>query len=147
MEMDQKWGVAGREGEDRRTGGEQRHPSQKPRWRKLKELSGVTICTALSLLCLGVCVVFSVRTSELQSRIVSLEQQQREAQLSAWMLSVEQVEPVIWSRLDQILEEKLAARLPKTREVREAPHSCLCPPGEFLNPQPISTHFSLSLTD
>ncbi|KAM7384985.1 hypothetical protein PAMP_001089 [Pampus punctatissimus] len=69
-----------------------------------------------------------MRTSELQSRIVSLEQQQREAQLSAWMLSVEQVEPVIWGRLDQILEEKLAARLPKTREVREAPHSCLCPP-------------------
>lgn len=46
-----------------------------------------------------------VRTSELQSRIVSMEQQQRDAQLSAWMLSVEQVEPVILGILDQILEE------------------------------------------
>ncbi|KAF7667871.1 hypothetical protein LDENG_00040780 [Lucifuga dentata] len=77
-----------------------------------------------------------VRTSELQSRIVNLEQQQRDAQLSAWMLSLEQVEPVIFGRLDQILEEKLAARLPKTRDVREAPHSCLCPPGKSLTLHP-----------
>lgn len=34
--------------------------------------------------------------------------------------------------------QKLAARLPKTREAREAPHSCLCPPGKFLNHQSFS---------
>ena len=28
--------------------------------------------------------------------------------------------------------QKLATRLPKTREVREAPHNCLCPPGKIL---------------
>lgn len=27
--------------------------------------------------------------------------------------------------------QKLAERLPKAREVREAPHSCLCPPGKI----------------
>lgn len=49
--------------------------------------------------------MFFVRTSELQSRIVTLEQQQLGVQLSAWMRSVEQVEPVILDRLDRILEE------------------------------------------
>lgn len=105
MEEDQKWGEAGKPSEDRRTRGEQQHPSKKLQWRNWRNLSGVTICMALSLLCLGVCIMVFVRTSELQSRIVSLEQQQRDAQLSAWMLSVEQVEPVILGRLDQILEE------------------------------------------
>ncbi|XP_058508148.1 collagen alpha-1(XXIII) chain-like [Solea solea] len=94
-----------------------------------RDLSCVALCVALSVLCLGVCVVVLVRASELQSRVESLEQQQRDARVSsAWSVSLEQVEPVLLSRLDQILDEKLAARLPKTREVREAPHSCLCPP-------------------
>ncbi|XP_038551242.1 collagen alpha-1(XXIII) chain-like, partial [Micropterus salmoides] len=126
MEEGQKWGVAGKPGEER-TRGTQGSLKQ-PLWRNWRDLSGVTICVAVSVLCIGVCIVVFVRTSELQSRIVSLEQQQRDAHLTAWMLSLEQVEPVILGQLDQILEEKLAARLPKTREMREAPQSCLCPP-------------------
>ncbi|TMS04472.1 Collagen alpha-1(XXV) chain, partial [Larimichthys crocea] len=128
MEVDHKWGVASKSAEERRTCGQHQQPF-KPLWINWRNVSGVTICIALSILCIGGCIVVFVRTSELQSRIVSMEQQQRDAQLSAWMLSVEQVEPVILGILDQILEEKLAARLPKAREVREAPHSCLCPPG------------------
>lgn len=68
-------------------------------------MSGITVCIAVSVLCIGFCIVIFLRTSELRSRIVSLEQQQRDAQLSAWMLSLEQVEPVILGRLDLILEE------------------------------------------
>ncbi|XP_059216003.1 collagen alpha-1(XXIII) chain-like [Centropristis striata] len=131
MDEDQKWGVAGKPGEERRTCGKQQ-------WRNWRDLPGLLICIAVSVLCLGVGIVVFVRTSELQSRVLSLEQ--RDAQLSAWMLSVEQVEPVILGRLEQILEEKLAARLPKTREVREAPHSCLCPPGKVPSP---SIHLSM----
>ncbi|KAG7999825.1 Collagen alpha-1(XXI) chain, partial [Nibea albiflora] len=104
MEVDHKWGVASISAEERRTCGEQQQPF-KPLWRKWRSLSGVTICIALSIMCIGGCIVVFVRTSELQSRIVSVEQQQREAQLSAWMLSVEQVEPVILGILDRILEE------------------------------------------
>lgn len=106
MGEDQKWGVTGKPGEERRTLGEQQQQSSKQLlWRNWRDLSGITICIAVSVLCLGVCIVVFVRTSELQSRIVSLEQQQRDAQLSAWMLSLEQVEPIILGRLDQILEE------------------------------------------
>ncbi|XP_071337600.1 collagen alpha-1(XXIII) chain-like [Trachinotus anak] len=130
MEQDRKWGGTGKPCEEWRVrGGQQQQPLNQPLWRNWRDLSGVTICIALSVLCLGVCFVVFVRASELQSRIVSLEQQQRDAQISAWRLSLEQVEPIIFGRLDQILEEKLAVKLPKTREVREAPHSCLCPPG------------------
>ncbi|KAJ8418282.1 hypothetical protein AAFF_G00139910 [Aldrovandia affinis] len=68
-------------------------------------------------------------TSDLQSRVLNLEKE-RHTQLSAW-LSLDQVEPIIIGRLDQILEEKLAARLPRVREAREVPHSCVCPPGRF----------------
>lgn len=128
MEEDQKWGVVGKTGEKRKTcmkEQKQQQPSKQPLWRNWRHLPGLTICIAVSVLCLGACVVVLVRSSELQSRIVSLEQQQ----LSAWMLSLEQVEPVILGRLDQILEEKLAARLPKIREARDIPHNCLCPPG------------------
>lgn len=92
MEQEKKWGVAGKPGEKRRVGLKQ------PLWR---DLSCVTFCIAVSVLSVGFWIVVFVRTSELQSRIVSLEQQR----LSAWMLSVEQVEPVILGRLDQILEE------------------------------------------
>lgn len=92
MEQEKKRGVAGKPAEQRRVGLKQ------PLWR---DLSCVTFCIAVSVLSVGVWIVVFVRTSELQSRIVSLEQQR----LSAWMLSVEQVEPVILGRLDQILEE------------------------------------------
>ncbi|KAK2832682.1 hypothetical protein Q5P01_016571 [Channa striata] len=126
MEYGQKWGSAGKLGKERRTRCDQQQPPSKLR-RNLRDSSGVTICIAACVLCLGVCIVVFIRTSELESRIVSLEQQ-REAQLSAWMLSVEQVEPVILGRLDQILDEKLAMRVPKAREVRDSHHSCLCPP-------------------
>ncbi|XP_078129828.1 collagen alpha-1(XIII) chain-like [Sander vitreus] len=119
MDENQRWGVAGKPGDTA--------ASKQPLWRNWRDMSAVTICIALSVLCMGVCSVVCVRSSELQSRIVSLEQQQR----GAWMLSLEQVEPVILGRLDQILDEKLAARLPKTREAREAPHSCLCPPVQL----------------
>ncbi|KAI3363183.1 hypothetical protein L3Q82_011550 [Scortum barcoo] len=105
MEEAQRWGVAGKPAEERRTPGEQQErASKQPLRRNWRDLSGVTICIAVAVLCLGVCIVVFVRTSELQSRIVSLEQQ-RDAHLSAWMLSLEQVEPVILGRLDQILEE------------------------------------------
>lgn len=103
MEEDPKWRVAGTVGDQGRTDGEQ-HPSKPPQrssWSSWRNLPGAATCGALCLLCVGVCIVVFVRTSELQSRIVSLEQQQ----LSAWMLSLEQVEPVVFSRLDQILEE------------------------------------------
>ncbi|CAB1414707.1 unnamed protein product [Pleuronectes platessa] len=129
MEQDQKWGVCGQKSEQWKSGSvqQEKKASHQPLWRYWRDLSGVTICIAASVLCLGVCVVVLVRASELQSRVWSLEQ--RDAQFSAWRVSLEQVEPIILGRLDQILEEKLAARLPKTRDVREAPHSCLCPPG------------------
>nr|XP_057933171.1 collagen alpha-1(XXIII) chain-like [Doryrhamphus excisus] len=91
---------------------------------RCREVSAVTL--ALLLLCFGVCIGVLVRTTTLlQSRIVRLEQQQ----ISAWMFSLEQVEPLLLDRLDQILDKKLAERLPKTRGAREAPYSCLCPPG------------------
>lgn len=102
MEEDPKWGVPVKPGEARRTRGEQ----QQPLWRHWRDVCGATICTAVALLCVGFCVVVFVRTSELQSRIVSLEQQQRDA----WMSTVEQVEPVILGRLDQILEEVSASQ-------------------------------------
>lgn len=113
MEEDPKWGVSDRLGEKRSDGAQHQHqqkqkqkqPSKQPLWRNWRDLFGLTVCIALSVLCIGVCVVVFVRTSELQSRIVSLEQQQRDAQLSAWMRTVEQVEPVIMGRLDRILEE------------------------------------------
>lgn len=44
-----------------------------------------------------------LRTSDLQSRVLSLEKD-RDPSISSW-ISLEQVEPVLWSRLDQILEE------------------------------------------
>lgn len=107
MEEGQKWAAAGKPGEERTRGAQQQQqqPLKQPLWTNWRDLSGVTVCIAVSVLCIGVCVVVFVRTSELQSRIVRLEQQQREAQLSAWIRSVEQVEPVIMGRLDRILEE------------------------------------------
>ncbi len=105
MEEEQKCGGDGKLSEERIRSEQQQKPSKQPLWRNWRDFSGVTICIAVCFLCIGFCIVVFVRTSELRSRIVSLEQQQRDAQLSAWMLSLEQVEPVILSRLDVILEE------------------------------------------
>lgn len=100
MEEDQKWGVVDKS--VRRTCSD--HPCKKGgHWTIWKDLSGITVCIALSLLSLGFCVLVYLRTSELQSRILNLEQQ-RDTQLSAW-ITLEQVEPVVFGRIDQILEE------------------------------------------
>ena len=103
MEEDQKWGAGGTSNIGRTCSSVQ-HPCKKPLWRNWKDLSGIAICITLSLFSLGVCILVVLRTSELQSRIVSLEKQ-RDTQLSAWMYMEQQVEPVILGRLDQILEE------------------------------------------
>jgi len=105
MEEEQKRRVADNLGERRTRVEPQLQPSEKPLWRSWKDLSVLTVCFAVSILCLGVCVFVFVRSSELQSRVVTLERQQQDAQLSAWMLSLEQVEPFILGRLDKILEE------------------------------------------
>lgn len=62
------------------------------------------VCISVSALCFGLCVFVLMRTMELQSRILSLEQQQDE-KFTAWMMTLEQVEPLIVGRLDQLLEE------------------------------------------
>ncbi|XP_056326409.1 collagen alpha-1(XXIII) chain-like [Danio aesculapii] len=99
------------------------HPCQKRLLTNWKDVCAFCAC----LISFGVCVLLYLRTSDLQSRVLSLEKD-RDPRISSW-ISLEQVEPVLWSRLDQILEEKLAARLPKIRSARDAPHSCVCPPG------------------
>lgn len=104
MEEGQKWRLGGKAGEEKRTSFERQQQQQPSKMRNRRDSSGVTICIAVCVMCLGVCIVVLVRTSELQSRILSLEQQ-RDAQLSSWMLSLEQVEPIILGRLDQILDE------------------------------------------
>nr|XP_054605941.1 uncharacterized protein LOC107375491 [Nothobranchius furzeri] len=121
MGEEQTWRAA--DGDRTRTRVDLHRQPSKPRtnWRSV---SGLTVCFAVSLLCLGVCVFVIVRSSEMKSRIVSLEQQR-----DAWMLSREQVEPLVLGQLERILEEKLAARLPKSREARDVLHGCLCPPG------------------
>ncbi|KAG7462541.1 hypothetical protein MATL_G00185880 [Megalops atlanticus] len=124
MEEEQKWSVAPQSNVGRTC---TEHPCKKRVLRNWKDLSGIAVCSALSLLSFGVCILVYLKTSELQSRVINLEKE-RDTQLSAW-LSLDQVEPLIVGRLDQILEEKLAARLPRVREAREAPPSCVCPPG------------------
>lgn len=104
MNEHQKWEMAGKPSEEKRIRVEQQRPS-KQLWKKWSHLPSVMICVAACVLCIGVCIVVLLRTSELQTRLVSLEQRQRDAQLSAWMLSLEQAEPVILGRLDQILDE------------------------------------------
>ncbi|XP_069043934.1 collagen alpha-1(XXIII) chain-like [Lepisosteus oculatus] len=124
MESDQNWqvsppSIAGRSCKE--------HPYKKRSLRNCKDLSAVAVCSALSLLSLGVCILAYLRTSELQARVLNLEKE-RDTHVSAW-ISLDQMEPVTLGRLDQILEEKLAAHLPRVREAREVPHSCVCPPG------------------
>lgn len=90
MEENQKW-------EATKVGEERIRPPLRTNWRDLR---GAVVCVAASLLFTGLFVWIS----ELQSRIVHLEQQQ-DAQITAWMRSSEQVEPVLLGRLDRILEE------------------------------------------
>lgn len=99
MEENQKWGST-KAAEERTQGA--------PLRTNCRDLRGAAICVAASLLFLGVCSAAFVWISELQSRIVHLEQQQ-DAQISAWMRSAEQVEPAILGRLDHVLEEVSAA--------------------------------------
>ena len=101
MEEEQQWRATGHP-KVRRTC-DDKDACKKPLWRNFGDSAGLTICIILSLLSLGVCTAVFLRTSELQSRIFSLEQQ-RDSQVTAWMSS-EQVEPVILARLDRILEE------------------------------------------
>ncbi|KAL7890060.1 hypothetical protein AOLI_G00023180 [Acnodon oligacanthus] len=131
MEEDMKWKGSRQAAGERTCSG---HPCRRSFGSNRMDVCAVAVSTALSLVAFGICVLVYLRTSELQSRVLSLEKQ-RDPELSGW-ISLEQVEPILLSRLDQMLEEKLASRLPKTRETREAAHSCLCPPGVHLCPCP-----------
>lgn len=71
--------------------------------RRMEVCGAVAVCAALCLFSLGVCVLVYLRTSELHTRVNSLEKN-RDPQHSAWMF-LEQVEPVLLKRLDQMLEE------------------------------------------
>lgn len=87
MEENHKW-------EATKMGEEKSGAPLRTNWRDLRAAAA---CVAASLLLAGLFVWIS----ELQSRIVDLEQQQ----MGAWMRSAEQVEPVLLGRLDHILEE------------------------------------------
>ncbi|XP_007577680.1 collagen alpha-1(XIII) chain-like [Poecilia formosa] len=128
MENEPGCKILDRPGEKRRNHTERQQLLKQPLLSSWKNLNGIMVGMFVSVLSLGLCILVIMRTSELQSRILSLEQQQ-DAKLSAWMMTLEQVEPLIMSRVDQLLEEKLATQMSKTREVRDAPQSCLCPPG------------------
>lgn len=79
------------------------HPCQKRLWTNRKDLCGICVCIALCLISFGFCVLLYLKTSDLQSRVLSLEKE-RDPRVSSW-ISLEQVEPVLWSRLDKILDE------------------------------------------
>lgn len=115
MEEDQKWKVSSPSATERTCS---EHPCKKRVGANWQDLSGITVCVVLTMMCLGFCTLIYLKTSELQSRIVSLESQ-RETQLSG-RITLEQVEPVILSRLDQILEEVSCLRnLTFTRAISE----------------------------
>ncbi|XP_078496572.1 collagen alpha-1(XIII) chain-like [Lissotriton helveticus] len=84
-------------------------------------------CAAVSLLSLVLSLLAQSGTSDLQSRVLSLEDERR-AQLSA-LPSADRMEAAILGRVDQLLEEKFKSHLPKLREARDAPQKCSCPPG------------------
>lgn len=75
------------------------HPCQKHILTNWKDVCAICVC----LISFGVCMLLYLRTSDLQSRVLSLEKD-RDPRISSW-ISLKQVEPVPWSRLDQILEE------------------------------------------
>lgn len=83
-------------------------------------------CCLLSVVSLGVCILVHYRTSELQTRVSHLEEERQV--YSAWF-SMDQMEPAIFNRVDQLLTEKLKAHLPKVRAARGVPSGCTCPPG------------------
>uniref|UniRef100_A0A4W3GWV3 Uncharacterized protein n=1 Tax=Callorhinchus milii TaxID=7868 RepID=A0A4W3GWV3_CALMI len=101
-------------------------PPTSKRVRHCSDFSGV-VCCVLSIFSLGFCILVHFRTSDLQTRVINLENE-RQPPLSAW-LSVDRMEVAILSRVDQLVDEKLKAHLPKVRLVRDAPSNCLCPPG------------------
>ncbi|XP_067876406.1 collagen alpha-1(XIII) chain-like [Heterodontus francisci] len=94
-------------------------------WRHCPDISGV-VCCLLSIVSLGFCILVHYRTSDLQTRVSYLEEERQV--LSAW-LSMDQMEPTIFNRVDQLVDEKLKARLPKMRTHRSVPGGCMCPPG------------------
>ncbi|XP_054885751.1 collagen alpha-1(XXV) chain-like [Poeciliopsis prolifica] len=116
--------IVDRPGETRRNHTEGQRLLKQPPLSSWRNPNGIMLGMLVSLLSLGLCVLVTIRTSELQARILSLEQQR-----DAWMMSLEQVEALIMNRVEQLLEEKLATQMSKTRETRDAPQSCLCPPG------------------
>ncbi|XP_051897312.1 collagen alpha-1(XXIII) chain-like [Pristis pectinata] len=83
-------------------------------------------CCLLSVVSLGVCILVHYRTSDLQTRVSHLEEERQV--YSAWF-SMDQMEPAIFNRVDQLLTEKLKAHLPKVRAARGVPGGCMCPPG------------------
>lgn len=102
----EEWAAAAGRAGEKRSGGARQLLEKPARRRSWGDVLGVAVCVALALFCVGLCAVVFARTSDLQSRLLRLEQQQHwDAKLSAWMQSAEQVEPVILERLDRILEE------------------------------------------
>lgn len=101
----EEWAAAAGRADVKRSGGARQLVEKPARRRSWSDVLGVAVCVALALFCVGVCAVVFARTSDLQSRLLRLEQRHWDAKLSAWMQSVEQVEPVILERLDRILEE------------------------------------------
>ncbi|XP_051778471.1 collagen alpha-1(XXV) chain-like [Erpetoichthys calabaricus] len=95
--------------------------------RSCRDMPAVIFSCTLSFITLGFCILVCLRTSDLQSRVLNFERE-RDTHLSAW-ISLDQIEPIILGRLEQLMEEKLSARLPRIRDTRDAPHSCVCPPG------------------
>lgn len=99
MEEDQKWKLSSPTVTERTCS---EHPCKKRAGANWQDLSGITVCVVLALMCVGFCTLIYLKTSELQSRIVRLESQR---ETLSGRITLEQVEPVILSRLDQILEE------------------------------------------
>ncbi|XP_069744166.1 collagen alpha-1(XXIII) chain-like [Narcine bancroftii] len=95
------------------------------RLRHCPDLSRI-FCCLLSVMSLGVCILVHCRTSDLQTRVSHLEEERQV--YSAWF-SMDQMEPAIFNRVDQLLNEKLKAHLPKVRAARGVPGGCTCPPG------------------
>ncbi|MEQ2176809.1 hypothetical protein XENOCAPTIV_019787, partial [Xenoophorus captivus] len=104
MEDERQCKVLDKPGEKRINQTEQQRLSKQPLWSRWKNMSGIIVCVSMCVLCLGLCFFVIMRTLELQSRLQSLEQQQ-DAKFSAWMMTLEQVEPFIMGRVDQLLAE------------------------------------------
>lgn len=90
--------------------------------RRMEVCGAVAVCVALCLFSLGVCVLVYLRTSELHTRVNSMEKN-REPQYSAWMF-LEQVEPVLLKRLDQMMEEVSGSHQDMKVYKHEEPSRC-----------------------